>query len=297
MDIRVLRYFLALAREESVTGAAEYLHLTQPTLSRQLSELEAELGTTLFLRGSRRITLTDEGLRLRRRAEEILELVQKTEAEFQAPAETISGDVYIGGGETHVMGLLADVMARLRHEHPHVRFHIFSGDADEVTERIDKGLLDFGVLIEPAHIGRYESLPLPQHDRWGVLMRKDCPLAGNKSICPEDLWDLPLIYSKQKSVDVRLTQWMRRDFSKLRIVGTYNLIFNATVLVEKGLGYALGIDRLVNTDGDSPLCFRPFDPPLTVAVHFVWKQYQLFSKPADIFLQYMKQAFAAPEPR
>lgn len=291
MDIKVLRYFLALAKEESVTGAAKYLHLTQPTLSRQLSELEDELGTALFIRGSRRITLTDEGMRLRKRAEEILELVRKTEAEFQAPPEGVSGDIYIGGGETHVIGCLAEVIKTLQQEYPRICVHIFSGDADAVTERIDKGLLDFGLLIEPANTSRYESLLLPATDTWGVLMRRDSPLAEQKSVRPEDLWELPLIPASQRLVDDRLSKWIRRDVKKLHIVATYNLLFNATIMVEKGIGYALGIDRLVNTTGNSNLCFRPFDPALTVEVNFVWKRYQLFSKPAELFLQRLKKTF------
>lgn len=295
MDIKVLRYFLALAREESVTAAAEYLHLTQPTLSRQLSELEEKLGTTLFLRGSRKITLTDEGMRLRKRAEEILELVQKTEAEFLAPTEEINGDIYIGGGETYVMGLIADTIKKLQADYPHIRVHLFSGDADEVTERIDKGLLDFGVLIEPAHISKYESLVLPAKDTWGVLMRKDSPLAKHKSIQPQDLWALPLIASKQKFVDDNISKWIKRDYKKLNIVATYNLIFNASLMVEKGIGYALCLDKLVNTAGNSELCFRPFSPALEVDVDIVWKKYQLFSKPAELFLQRLKQKFGHVE--
>ena len=292
LDIKVLRYFLALAREESVTAAAEYLHLTQPTLSRQLGELEEELGTTLFIRGSRRITLTDEGMRLRKRAEEILELVRKTEAEFQTPTEVISGDIYIGGGETYVMGLIADVIKDLQRDHPQIHVHIFSGDADEVTERIDKGLLDFGLLIEPANITKYESLLLPAKDTWGVLMKKDSPLAERKSVRPEDLWELPLIIAKQKYVDDNISKWIRRDLKKLDIVATYNLIFNATLMVEKGMGYALGIDKLVNTTGNSNLCFRPLEPSLKVDVDFVWKRYQIFSKASDLFLQRLKKAFS-----
>lgn len=291
MDIKVLRYFLALVKEQSVTSAANYLHLTQPTLSRQLNELEEELGATLFIRGSRRITLTNEGMLLRKRAEEILELVHKTEAEFQVPSNTTSGNVYIGGGETYIMGLMADIIKQLQTDYPQICIHIFSGDGDEVTERIDKGLLDFGVLIDPVNITKYESLPLPAQDTWGVLMRKDSSLASKKTIQPKDLWDLPLIIAKQSHVDEHIAKWIKRDLKKLNIVGTYNLIFNATLLVEKQIGYALGLDKLVNTTGNSQLCFRPFWPPLKVNVNFVWKKYQIFSKAAELFLQYLKKDF------
>lgn len=291
MDIKVLRYFLALAREKSVTGAAEYLHITQPTLSRQLSELEERLGTPLFIRGSRRITLTDEGMRLRKRAEEILELVQKTEAEFHAPAGTIGGDIYIGGGETYVMGLIADIVKDLQKDYPQIRVHIFSGNADDVIERIDNGILDFGVLIEPANTVKYESLLLPAKDTWGVLMRKDSPLAEHEFIEPQDLWNLPLIGSKQRNVDNNISKWIKRDYKKLNVVATYNLIFNATLMVEKGIGYALCLDRLVNTAGNSALCFRPLKPKLEVDVDIVWKKYQVFSKAAELFLQRLKKAY------
>ena len=295
MDIRVLRYFLALAREESVTAAAEYLHLTQPTLSRQLSELEEELGTKLFVRGSRKITLTNEGIRLRKRAEEILELVQKTETEFQASAEVIAGDIYIGGGESYAMGLIAEIVKELQADYPQIRVHLFSGDADEVTERIDKGLLDFGVLIEPAKITKYDSLLLPAKDRWGVLMKKDSPLAEHEFVRPEDLWKLPLIASKQKHVDDNIAKWIKQDYKKLNIVATYNLIFNATLMVEKNIGYALCLDRLVNTAGNSILCFRPLNPVLEVDVDIVWKKYQVFSKAAELFLQRLKKAFGSTD--
>lgn len=291
MDIKALRYFLALAREESITAAADYLHLTQPTLSRQLMELEEELGTPLFIRGSRRITLTDEGLRLRKRAEEILELVHKTEAEFHAPTESMSGDIYIGCGETHVMRLIIKVIKKMQEDHPQIRIHIYSGNANDVTEHLDKGLLDFGVLIEPTQLTKYESLRLPQKDSWGVLMRKDSELAKNESIIPEKLWSLPLIISRQKYVSNSISKWIKRDYEKLNVVATYNLIFNASLMVEQEMGYALCLDKLVNIAEDSPLCFRLFNPILEVDVNIVWKKYQVFSKAAELFLQRLREHF------
>ncbi|WP_392551302.1 LysR family transcriptional regulator [Orbus wheelerorum] len=291
MDIKVLRYFLALAREESITAAAQYLHLTQPTLSRQLSELEQELGKTLFIRGSRKITLTEDGIRLRKRAEEILELVKKTKQEFQTSAELISGNIFIGCGETHAVELIAQVIKDLHSEHPNINIHIYSGDADEVTEQIDKGLLDFGLLIGADNISKYDSLLLPAKDTWGVLMRKDSPLATKDTISPQDLWDLPLIFSKQKEVDKRLTHWLKRDLEKLNVIATYNLIYNASLMVEKNIGYALSLDKLINTTGDSLLCFKPLSPPLTVDINLVCKRYQVFSKAAELFLQRIKQVF------
>ncbi|QIQ21414.1 LysR family transcriptional regulator [Zophobihabitans entericus] len=296
MEIKVLRYFLALAKEESVTAAAEYLHLTQPTLSRQLSELEEQLGTKLFLRGSRKITLTDEGIRLRKRAEEILELVQKTEAEFHMPTEEIRGDIYIGGGETHAMVFIAKIIKNLRDNFPHLHVHLFSGNADDVTERIDKGLLDFGVLIGSTNMTKYESLTLPQKDTWGILMRKDSPLAERTCIQPQDLTGLPLIGSKQKHVDEHFSKWMEKDYKRLNIVATYNLIFNASLMVEKGIGYALCLDKLVNTTGNSHLCFKPLNPVLEADINIVWKRYQVFSKASELFLQQLKKAFSQYKP-
>lgn len=292
LDIKILRYFLALAREESVTSAAQYLHLTQPTLSRQLSELEQRLGKTLFIRGSRKITLTEDGRRLRKRAEEILELVQKTKLEFQADKVEISGDIHIGCGETHAMNLIAIVIKSLQDDYPKIKFHIYSGDADEVTERLDSGLLDFGVLIGADNINRYDALLLPDKDIWGVLMRNDSPLAKQEMIKPHDLWSLPLILSKQKEVDNRITRWLKRDLNTLNVVGSYNLLYNASLMVEQRIGYALCIDKLINTTSNSSLCFKPLTPQLTVDVNLVWKRYQVFSAVAELFLQRIKQVLS-----
>lgn len=291
IDVKILRYFLVLAKEQSITAAAEYLNITQPTLSRQFTELEERLGVTLFIRGSRKIILTEDGIRLRKRAEEILSLVKKTEDEFQNSSETVCGDIYIGSGETYIVGLIADVIKDLQQEYPHIRIHIISGDADEITERIDQGLLDFGVLIEPVDLVKYETFLFPAQDTWGVLMRKDSPLSVKKTIKPQDLWDLPLIIARQKRVDNNISSWIKKDLEKLNIVGTYNLIFNASLMVEKNIGYALGLDRLINTTGKSQLRFIPLEPSLNVSVYFVWKQYQVFSKAADIFLQRLKKSY------
>ena len=171
MDIRVLRYFLAVTREESISGAAESLHMTQPTLSRQLMDLEEEIGKKLLIRGNRRITLTEEGMLLRKRAAEIIDLVEKTEAELMAPDEVVSGDICIGGGETDAMSLIARIATDLQRSCPNIRYHLFSGNADDVTERLDKGLLDFGILIEPADMKKYDYIRLPATDTWGLLIR------------------------------------------------------------------------------------------------------------------------------
>lgn len=292
MELRVLLYFLALTREESISAAAEALHLTQPTLSRQLMDLEQELGTKLFLRGKRTITLTEEGVLLRKRAQEIADLVEKTEAEICAPGDGIGGDVYIGGGETHVMGKIAKVVKGIAGDYPDVRFHLYSGNAEDVTERLDKGLLDFGILIQPASLEKYNALRFPVVDIWGVLMRKDSPLAKKDAIRPEDLWNVPLLGSRQRLVGGDIARWIKKDYEKLHLIATYNLIYNAALMVDEGVGYALCLDNLVNTTGDSNLCFRPLEPRLEAPLDLVWKKHQVFSKAAALFLSRVRTAFA-----
>lgn len=289
MEFRVLRYFLAVAREESITGAARVLNVTQPTLSKQLMELEEELGKKLLIRGNRRITLTEEGVLLRKRAQEIIELVEKTESEINNTDEVISGDVYIGGGETDSMRLIAKVAKKLQEEHPHIQYHLYSGNADDVTERLDKGLLDFGVLIGTVNIQNYDYLHLPRTDTWGLLMKKDSPLSTLHSIRPEDLYDIPLICSRQALSGNEISGWFGNDFEKLNIVTTYNLIYNATLMVEEGIGYALCLDKLVNTTSASNLCFKPLEPQLEAHLNIIWKKYQVFSNPAKKFLKILQE--------
>ena len=296
MELRVLRYFLAVAREESISAAAESLHLTQPTLSRQLMDLEAELGKTLFLRGNRKVTLTQEGAFLRKRANEILDLVEKTQAEFQTSQEALSGDVYVGGGESDAMRLIARTAGALQSAHPQVRFHLYSGNAYDVGERLEKGLLDFGILMGTADLANYDYLQLPLYDSWGVLMRKDSPLAQKARVRPEDLWDQPLLLSRQALIKSSLSNWLQRDLGALNVVSTYNLLFNASLMVEEGLGYALALDKLINTSGDSPLCFRPLEPALRSELHGVWKKYQVFSKAAEAFLALLRDQAAGIRP-
>lgn len=291
MDIRVLRYFLAVTREESISGAAESLHMTQPTLSRQLMDLEEEIGKKLLIRGNRRITLTEEGLLLRKRATEILDLVEKTEAELTAPDEVVSGDVYIGGGETDAMRLIARIATDLQKSCPNIRYHLYSGNADDVTERLDKGLLDFGILIEPADMKKYDYIRIPAVDTWGLLIPKDCPLASHATIQAEDILSLPIITSRQTMVGNALSGWLGKDFEKLNIVATYNLVYNAALLVEEGLGYVLTLDKLVNTSENSSLCFRPLKPKMEAHLDIVWKKYQVFSGAADRFLSRVQEAF------
>ncbi len=299
MELRVLRYFLAVAREGSMTGASRTLHVTQPTLSRQLQDLEDELGRQLFIRGSHSLTLTAEGMLLRKRAEEILEMVHKTESEFSSMGETIAGDIYIGGGETEAMRQIARLTREIRRDYPEVRFHIFSGNAEDVTERLDKGILDFGLLIQPVDILKYDSINLPDKVTWGVVMRKDSPLAKKQVVTQQDLLDLPLICSRQ--VVQRLGQrneysdWFAETGARRKRVGTYNLIYNAALMVEEGVGYAIALDRLVNTTSHSRLCFRPLKPGVKSGMNLVWKKYQVFSSAAELFLERAREKFGMKE--
>lgn len=291
MELRVLQYFLAVAREQSISGAAESLHLSQPTLSTQLKAMENELGKQLLIRGtkgSRKVTLTEEGMILRKRAEEILQLVKRTEDEITLSDETIVGDIYIGTGETDIVRLMAKTAKKIQEQYPEIHYHISSGNAEYVLEYLDKGLIDFGLIYGTADPQKYESIPIPVKDTWGVLMRRDSPLAEKEQIQPEDLWDKPLIVSHQKSDNPYMARWLKRDISKLNIVATYNLVFNASLLVDEGLGYALTLDKLINTKG-SNLCFRPLSPQLDAAACIVWKRYQVFSKATECFLHKLQE--------
>lgn len=286
MDFRVLKYFLAVAREENITKAAQLLHITQPTLSKQLMELEDEIGRKLFIRGNRKITLTEEGILLRKRAQEIVDLVSKTESELVQADDTVSGDIYIGAGETDLIRYAVRAAKSLQKDYPLVRFHIESGDAQNVYERLDGGLIDFGLLFGSIDMTKYNSIELPEKDRWGVLMRKDGELAQKAFITAEDLIGKPLIVSRQGIARGELQNWFKSYADRLNIVATYNLVFNASLMVDEGLGYALSLEKIINTEGTG-LCFRPLSPKLDVSMSLVWKKHQVFSKASDKFLHYI----------
>lgn len=291
MELRVLSYFLAVAREQSIVRAAESLHLSQPTLSTQIKALEKELGKQLLIRGTkgtRKVTLTEEGMILRKRAEEILSLVQKTEREISFSEQMIVGDVYIGTGETDAVRFIARAAKELYESYPGIHYHISSGNADFVSEQLDKGLIDFGIVFGNVDHTKYNSIELPFRDRWGVLMRRDLPLAAKETIQPEDLWDKPLIISNQDDSKGTLTAWINKELSELEIVSTYNLLFNASLMVEEGLGYAIGLDKIINTSGNTKLCFRPLSPKTEAGMHIVWKKYQVFSKASEKFIEKIK---------
>lgn len=297
MELRVLRYFLAVAREGSITAAADLLHVTQPTLSRQLKDLEQELGKKLFIRSSHSIILTDEGLILRQRAEEIVNMVSKLEAEFNSMEDTVSGDVYIGGGETEAMKQIARIVKDLQLKYPNIRYHLYSGNEEDVTDRLDKGLLDFGILIQPADLSKYNYINIPDKDVWGVIMRKDSPLAVKATIQSPDLLNVPLICSRQAIQQSysknEFADWFGEDFEKLNVVTTYNLAYNAAIMVEEGIGYAITLDKIVNTSSDSSLCFRPLNPKLESGLNIVWKKHHVFSTAASVFLQDIQTKFSS----
>ena len=284
MEIRVLRYFLAVAQEGSVTRAARALHLT---LSRQIRELEEELGQTLFSRGGRELSLTREGLLLWPRAEEIVGLAEITEKEFRSLGEkTVSGDLSLGCGESKALSFVTDALKVLQDEHPLIIPHFFSGNGEIVMDRLDKGLLDFAVLMGAENTERYSSLPLPNHDTWGLLMDKDDPMAQKKAITAEDLLDIPLILSSQSLSRDELSGWLGFPMSRLHIAATYTLLFNGSLMVRSGLGYALCFDHIAPSGKDSPFAFRPLTSPLSL----VWKKHQILSAPAEAFLAKIREA-------
>ncbi len=293
MELRVLRYFLSVAGEGSITAAANALHITQPTLSRQMQELEKELGCRLFVRGSHNVRLTTAGMLLRKRAEEIVEMVGKTKEEVGAGMQQVAGEVYIGGGETQGMRIIAEVIKAVRRDYPQIKFHLYSGNAEDVTERLDKGLLDYGILIQPTDLSKYDFIHMPVKDRWGIVMRKDNPLASRSLISKTDLRGLPLICSRQLlqggGKHNEFLRWFGEDMENLNIVSTYNLLFNATLLVEQGIGCALTLDKLINAMDNGNVCFRPLAPELKSGLDIVWKKNQFFSAAAKVFAEYLQK--------
>lgn len=284
MELRVLEYFLAVAREESFSAAAKVLHISQPTLSRQIQNMEDELGKQLLLRnvkGSRKLVLTQEGLILKKRAEEILNLVHKTQNDIVLPDATIAGDIFIGTAETDAFRTIGKITKKLQDKYPDVHYDIFSSNRDTIMEKLDNGLIDFAIVYGQVDNNKYDSLKIPQYDTWGILMKKDSPLANKEKISPEDLWDKPLIMSKQLNT---LTTWLKKEPSELNIVVSFNLIYNAAILTSEGFGYTFTLTPPTMQHND--LCFRPLYPELKAELNIVWKKYQTFSKAAEKLLAY-----------
>lgn len=290
MEIRVLRYFLAIAREENMTRAAKYLHVTQPTLSKQIKQLEEEIGKKLFIRSNYSIKLTDEGLLLRKRAEDILSMVDKTIEEFQALDDITGGDIYIGAAESESFSYFATVAKDLQLQYPNVKFHLYSGNTEVIAERLDRGLLDFAIIVQEVDLSKYNYIKIPTSDTWGVIMRKDSPLAKKEYITIEDLIDLPLIVSRQ-GITEDYPKLFKEKLDQLHIVATFDLIYNASIMVKEGFGYALSFDKIVDTSENSELCFRVLKPELKTNMYIIWKKYQVFTPIAEKLLSKMQQHF------
>ncbi|MHC5373678.1 LysR family transcriptional regulator [Enterococcus sp. LJL120] len=287
MELRVLNYFLTVAQEKTISKAAEVLHLSQPTLSKQLKELENELGVQLFIRGNREISLTEDGYYLVNRGREILSLVATTTENLERK-QAVGGEITIGAGETEGMKIIGNYLQVLLSENPAIKINLFSGNADDLLEKIDRGLLDFGIVVDPVEKQKYEYLNLPHQDQWGVLINNHHPLADQKHITPADLQAVPLLISNQSFVDNQLASWLGGNLANYQILGTYNLLYNASLLVKDGLAAVLCLDGIINTTGTN-LSFLPCEPPLTVSVSLIWKKNQVFSNAAKAFLTILKE--------
>ncbi len=293
MEIRVLRYFLEIAREENMTRAAERLHISQPSLSRQMKELEAELGKKLFVRSNYCIRLTDEGMLLRKRAEDLLAMADKITNEFHTMDDIAGGDVFIGCAESYLIKYLARAVRRLNRRYPGIHYHITSGDTEQVTERLNRGLFDMAFIVEPPDLSKYNYLGVPEADTWGAIMRKDCPLAEKDSVTIHDLLPYPIFCSEQ-SAKADLPRWCGEKADQLNIMATFNLSNNGAVFVREGLGICLTFDRLIEITAGSDLCFRPIAPALHTHMYLIWKKYQVFTPVSRLLLEELKKDFPNP---
>ncbi len=287
MEIRTLNYFVAVAREESITRAAEKIPITQPALSRAIQSLEAELGQKLFVRGKFSVKLTAEGLEFFRAAEEIISLVNKIETKFKT-AGNVYGDIYIGCAESDAMKFLARAAKNILAQYPDVHFNLYSGNIEDVSLRLDKGLLDFYVTLQSVDAAKYDSLILPEADVWGVILRRDDPLAEKKFFTVDDLSRLPLILSREGFRE-EYPKIFGDALGKLNVVATYNLLYNAAILAREGIGYPISIDKLI---GGDELCFRPLMPEIKSELKFIWRKNFLLTPQAQILLDEMKRLYS-----
>ena len=292
MEIRTLRYFLAVAREENMTRAAEQLHVTQPTLSKTLKALEEELGKKLFTRHSFSIRLTDEGVLLRNRAEDLVSMADKIAQEFVTLDDITGGDIYLGLAESYQIRTLARAIKEFQRQYPELHYHITSGDTEQVTEKLDRGLLDFAVLVETPDNTKYETLIFPHADVWGLVFPADDPLKKKKIITVDDLIGLPLFCSEQ-SWRNDIPRWCGDRMKELRLEGSFRLSYNGSMFAREGLGYLLTFDRLIDTSSDSGLVFRPLSPKLENELYLIWKKYQMLSPIAERFLKHLQSSFAS----
>jgi len=296
MELRHLQYFLAIANEGSFLKAAKSLHITQPTLSRQIKEIEDEIGKPLFIRGNRNVTLTEDGLFLKIRAEEILSLFQKTKDELTLQDYELSGEIFIGAGETAGFSIIGKAIKLLKDKHPNIKVHIYSGDYDDILDRIEKGLIDFGLLVMNAQLEKqYQHIILPYQDIAGLLIRKDDPLASKQYITRQEIKHLPIYISRQPSSIFMMKEWAKLETNDLNVIGTYNLIYNASILVKEKAGYAFALNHLVDVSESSDLCFRPFKPELSAKLILIWKHYLPISKPSQAFLEVLQNVIEEVE--
>ncbi len=290
MEIRTLRYFLAVAREENMTRAAELLHVTQPTLSKQLKSLEDELGKKLFTRHSFSIRLTDEGILLRNRAEDLISMADKIEQEFISLDDITGGDLYLGLAESYQIKYLARVIKEFKTRYPNLHYHITSGDTEQIADKLDKGLLDFLVLAEYPDSRKYEYIEFPESDKWGLVMPKDDPLAKKKMIRAKDLIGLPLFCSEQ-AWNNEIKEWAGASFPKMKLEGSFRLSYNGSIFAKEGLGYLLSFNHLIDTSEDSGLAFRALTPQAETKLYIAWNRYQTFTPIAERFLEQLRTSF------
>ncbi len=292
MEIRVLRYFLTVVREESITKAADVLHITQPTLSRQLAQMEEEIGVKLFNRGTRKLLLTNEGFLLRRRAEEIIELVDKTERELTEQDEMVEGTVSIGCGDLGAVHMLPNLFKSFNQRYPSVRFDLYTATADNVKEQMERGLIDIGLLLEPVNMEKFEFIRLNTKEQWVVIMSPDSHLANKKFITPDDLKDVPLILPRRLNVQSELASWFGEYFDKLNVLFTSNLPSNSSVMVYNKLAYAIIIEGSVSLWDKNKITYRTLSPKLTASSVIAWKRQQPFGLAAEKFIKHIKESFS-----
>lgn len=290
MELRTLRYFLAVAREENMTRAAQLLHVTQPTLSKQLKSLEEELGKKLFIRHSFSIQLTEEGILLRKRAEDLVKMADKITTEFLALDDMLGGDIYLGLAESYQIRRLAAAIKTFKTTCPDMRYHITSGDTEQVTEKLDKGIIDFAVLAEEPNTEKYHYLTFPQADLWGVVMPQDCALAEKQAVSVDDLAGLPLFCSEQ-GWNCDIPKWCGNRMEELRLEGSFRLSYNGSLFVKEGLGYLLTFEHLIDTSPGSGLVFRPLTPRLETKLYLIWKKHQIFTPIAERLLEMLRERF------
>jgi DNA-binding transcriptional LysR family regulator len=290
MEFRVLQYFLTVAKERNITRAATLLHITQPTLSRQLMNLEEELGMKLLIRSNRNVTLTDEGTLLCKRAEEIIELINKTEKELREQNHLVSGEIAIGSGELSAADILPKLFERFNKKYPRIHYELYTGNADQIKEKIDIGLLDIGLLLEPVNIEKYDFIRLDIKERWVVLMKPDDPLIEKEHVTVEDIKELPIIMVKRPIIQNEIASWFGDYFEKLNVFATSNMSTNAALLVENGLGYALVLEGSVAIYDKKRICYRPLYPELTSTSVLAWKKHQVFSFATKKFLEFLKSS-------